>query len=263
MEPYSKLLNNCMATKKTATKKVAKKSTSENISAPLYNASGKSTGNVDLSGVVFNRAWNADLVHQVVIGMQANARAGLAHTKFRSEVSGSGKKPWQQKGTGRARHGSIRSPIWVGGGVSHGPRSEKDYSVKINKKSKTAALFATLSNKLQGGKIIFTETIDLKNAKTKDAEKMMKQFATIPGFETLNTAKKNNVLIMMPVISNDVRNSFRNITHVTLMESRNANPVDVMNYRYIIISNPTDATATWLAKKGAVNLSADKAGSAK
>jgi large subunit ribosomal protein L4 len=78
---------------------------------------GKSAGTVELTGAVFNRAWNADLVHQVVIGMQANARTGLAHTKFRSEVSGTGKKPWQQKGTGRARHGSKRSPIWVGGGV--------------------------------------------------------------------------------------------------------------------------------------------------
>lgn len=228
----------------------------ENISAPVYAVTGKSAGTVELSGAVFNRAWNADLVHQVVIGMQANARTGLAHTKFRGEVSGSGKKPWQQKGTGRARHGSTRSPIWVGGGVSHGPRNEKDYSVKINKKQKTAALFATLSEKLRKEKILFTEAVDLVNAKTKDAEKFLKNLESIKGFETINTDKKNNILIVMPAISEVVRNSFRNLNHVTLVEARNINPVDVMKYRYMIISNPTDSTALWLTKKGAVKKSA-------
>jgi large subunit ribosomal protein L4 len=244
-----------MATKKVATKKVAKKST-ENISAPLYSIAGKSTGNVELSGLVFNRSWNGDLVHQVIIGMQANARTGLAHTKFRGEVSGSGKKPWQQKGTGRARHGSTRSPIWRTGGVTHGPRNEKDYSVKINKKQKTAALFATLSEKLRKGKILFSESIDLGNAKTKDAEKILKNFESISGFETINTAKKNNILLVLPVVSEVVRNSFRNLNHVTLVEARNINPVDVMKYRYMIISNPTDTQAFFLTKRGAVKKSA-------
>lgn len=232
-----------------------KKKTTENLSASMYATSGKSSGTVELSGVVFNRPWNADLVHQVVVGMQANARTGLAHTKFRGEVSGTGKKPWQQKGTGQARHGSKRSPIWVGGGVAHGPRSDKDYSVKINKKQKTAALFATLSEKLRSGKILFSESIDLKNAKTKDAEVIMKNFAGVDGFTTLNTAKKNNALIVLPIISDVVKNSFRNLEHVTLVEARNLNPVDVMKYRYIIISNPTDATALWLSKRGAVKKS--------
>jgi large subunit ribosomal protein L4 len=234
--------------------KIIKKVT-ENLSAPLYTPTGKSTGNVELSGIVFNRSWNADLVHHVVMGMQANARTGLAHTKGRGEVSGGGKKPWQQKGTGRARHGSNRSPIWIGGGVTHGPTSEKNYSIKINKKEKTAALFATLSKKLKSDKIIFAESINLETPKTKDAEKMMHQFATIAGFETLNTPKKNNVLLVLPVISDVVRNSFRNLPHVTLVESRNLNPVEVMKYRYLIISNPTDAQAIWLTKRGAVKKS--------
>jgi large subunit ribosomal protein L4 len=233
-----------------------KKQTTENVSAAIYAINGKSAGSVELAGTIFNRPWNADLVHQVVVGMQANARTGLAHTKFRGEVSGTGKKPWQQKGTGQARHGSRRSPIWVGGGVSHGPRNEKDYSVKINKKQKTAALFTTLSEKLRKGKIIFTESIDLSNAKTKDAEKILKGFESVSGFETINTAKKNNILLVLPTVSEVVRNSFRNLNHVTLVEARNINPVDVMKYRYMIISNPTDATALWLSKKGAVKKSA-------
>ena len=88
--------------------------------------------------------------------------------------------------------------------------------------------------------------------KTKDAEKMLKNFATIAGFETINTEKKNNLLLVMPVISESVRNSFRNFTHVTLVESRNLNPVDVMKYRYVIISNPTETQAFFLTKRGAV-----------
>jgi len=239
-----------MATK-TTTKKSVNKS-GDNISVPVYAVTGKQSGTVDVSGSVFNRSWNSDLVHQVIIGMQANARTGLAHTKHRGEVSGGGKKPWQQKGTGRARHGSSRSPIWFGGGVSHGPRSDKDYSVKINKKQKTAALFAVLSKKLKDGRIIFSESIALEQPKTKDAEKMMKQFATIDGFTTLNTEKKNNVAIVLPVISEAIKNSFRNLPQVTLIEARNINPVDVMKYRYMIISNPTDAQAIFLTKRGAV-----------
>lgn len=233
-----------------------KKQTLENISASVYATTGKSAGSVELPGSIFNRPWNADLVHQVVVGMQANARTGLAHTKFRGEVSGTGKKPWQQKGTGQARHGSRRSPIWVGGGVAHGPRNEKDYSVKINKKQKTAALFTTLSEKLRKGKIIFTESLNLSAAKTKDAEKILKGLESISGFETLNTQKRNNILLVLPVVSDVLRNSFRNLSHVTVIEARNINPVDVMNYRYMIISNPTDASALWLSKRGAVKKSA-------
>jgi large subunit ribosomal protein L4 len=248
-----------MATKKT-TKKVAAtkavKKASENVSAPIYATSGKSTSNVELSGLVFDRAWNGDLVHHVVTGMMANTRTGLAHTKDRSEVSGGGKKPWQQKGTGRARHGSSRSPIWRKGGTTHGPRSEKDYTVKLNKKEKTAALFATLTRKFKTGKIIFSEMISFDNAKTKDAQMVLKNFESISGFETINTNKKNNILIVSPTISESMRNSFRNITHVTLMEGRNLNPVDVMKYRYMIISNPAEVQAFFLTKKGAVKKAA-------
>ena len=236
-------------------KKMTKK-TQENVSAPLFAVTGKSAGTVELSGIVFNRPWNADLVHHVVTRMQSNARTGLAHTKGRGEVSGGGKKPWRQKGTGRARHGSNRSPIWIGGGVTHGPTSEKNYTVKINKKEKTAALFATLSKKLKTQKILFTESINLDTPKTKDAEKIMHQLATISGFETINTEKKNNVLLVLPVVSDVVRNSFRNLPHVTLVESRNLNPVEVMKYRYLIISNPVDTQAIFLTKRGAVKKTA-------
>ena len=110
------------------------KEVSNKLETEVYNQKGKAVGKLSLPDEIFGLKWNADLVHQVVVAMQANARIPVAHTKTRGEVSGTGKKPWRQKGTGRARHGSKRSPIWVGGGVAHGPRNEKDYKQKINKR---------------------------------------------------------------------------------------------------------------------------------
>src|SRR5574343_1462415 len=115
----------------------------------LFNQDGKQSGQVELSDNLFARAWNPSLVHQVLVSYQANDRGGLAHTKTRDEVAGSGKKPWRQKGTGQARHGSRRSPIWVGGGVTFGPRNTTDWTQKINRKVKFAALASILSKKLE------------------------------------------------------------------------------------------------------------------
>src|SRR6202167_3095081 len=104
------------------------------MEAIIYNTQGKKSGSVDLPEAIFGIKWNDSLMHQVVTSMQDNARTNVAHTKGRGEVRGGGKKPWRQKGTGRARHGSIRSPIWKGGGVTHGPSKDKVYSVAIPKK---------------------------------------------------------------------------------------------------------------------------------
>src|SRR5436853_6808436 len=124
----------------------------------IYNIEGKETGKITLPENIFGLPWNADLVHLVVVGMHANARTNVAHTKDRGEVRGGGKKPWRQKGTGRARHGSIRSPIWRGGGVTHGPRNEKNYARAIPKKIRAKALFMALSRKLKDGEIIFVDS---------------------------------------------------------------------------------------------------------
>src|ERR1035437_1215074 len=135
----------------------------------LYNQKGQEAGKIKLSEAVFGAQWNADLVHLVMVAMRSNERDPIAHTKTRGEVRGGGKKPWQQKGTGRARHGSTRSPIWVGGGVTHGPRNDKDYSRKVNKKMKAKALYTILSRKFSDGQIVFVDDISFRAPKTKDA----------------------------------------------------------------------------------------------
>ena len=128
------------------------------MQANIYNQKGKDAGSIALPERVFAAKWRADLVHQVVEGMRSNKRAGTADTKGRGEVRGGGRKPWKQKGTGRARHGSSRSPIWVGGGVTHGPLAEKNYKRKISKKMRAQALFSVLSKKMKDGEIIFVDS---------------------------------------------------------------------------------------------------------
>ena len=165
------------------------------MEAVIYNQKGEKAGKVTLPESVFGLPWNGDLVHQVMTSMQSNKRAGTAHTKDRSEVSGGGRKPWRQKGTGRARHGSIRSPIWRGGGVTHGPTKEKNYNKKINKKMKTKALFTVLSEKQRSGEILFIDKIEFSDAKTKKAREVLVSLSKISGFERL-VGGKNKVIYL-------------------------------------------------------------------
>ena len=175
--------------------------------------------------------------------MQANARTPVAHTKTRGEVRGGGKKPWKQKGTGRARHGSSRSPIWKGGGITHGPRNDKSYEQKINKKMRAKALYTVLSEKLRKGQILFVEELSLKNIKTKDAAQVMKDLSSVKGFEKIVGGKKANTYITIPAKGDTLKKSFANIPTVELDEVRNINPVDLLAFRYIIISQPTESIA--------------------
>ena len=209
----------------------------------IYNQKGKAVGKLELPESIFGLPWNGDLVHQVVTAMQANSRTPIAHTKDRSDVRGGGKKPWKQKGTGRARHGSSRSPIWVGGGVAHGPRNDKSYDQKINKKMKAKALFTVLSEKFRKGQVLFLEELTLKNIKTKDAVSIINDLSTVKGFERIVGGKKPNTYITIPAKGDTLKKSFANIPTVEIDEVRNINPVDLLAFRYIIISQPKESFA--------------------
>lgn len=246
-------------TKKTTVKKApAKKAAPRAKKAPeitagkgeavVFGMDGSKSGTIALPAELFGARWNSDLVHQVVVGMQANARPTVAHTKFRSEVSGGGKKPWKQKGTGRARHGSNRSPIWVGGGTTHGPRAERDYSVKINKKMRTAALVTVLSRKMKDGEVILVDKMSFGSPKTSEAVKALSALAKAAEAPMLRTKRANAALIVLSGNDAAAKKSFRNIGNVASEEARNLNPVDIMNRRYLVIENPTETFAVLSGK---------------
>jgi large subunit ribosomal protein L4 len=208
------------------------------MNAKIYSKEGKETGSLVLSDAVFGVAWNPTLVHEVVVGMQANARANTAHTKDRSEVRGGGKKPWKQKGTGRARHGSNRSPIWTGGGVTFGPRNERDYSVKINKKVKAKALASVLSKKLVDQEVIFIDSLTMGGPKTKEAKAVILAIAKSAGFDSLATKRKNAALVVLAARDEATEKSFRNFGNIEVMQAKDVNPVELLTYKYVVVADP-------------------------
>lgn len=211
------------------------------MEAIIYDKNGKKKGTVVLPERIFGLPWNGDLVHQVVVSQQANARTPIAHTKDRSEVRGGGRKPWRQKGTGRARHGSRRSPIWIGGGVTFGPRNEKNYSKKINKKMRAKALYTILSKKLKDGEIMFVDNISFTEPKTTAAKEVLTSLMAVSGYEKLITKKRNAALVALSEHDEVTAKSFRNFGNITVDEVRNLNPVTALTYKYLIIANPESA----------------------
>jgi len=211
------------------------------MQAKIYNQKGTDAGTIDLPEKVFAAKWRADLVHQVVEGMKSNKRAGTADTKGRGEVRGGGRKPWKQKGTGRARHGSTRSPIWVGGGVTHGPLAEKNYKRKISKKMRAQALFSVLSKKLKDGEIIFVDSLAVPEIKTKTAVTMMQNLANASSLKALAGSKKPRVLAALFERNVKTERSFRNLPQLEIAFLKNLNPLDVLNYKYLLIENPGEA----------------------
>ena len=217
----------------------------------VFTKDGKESGKVTLPEAVFGAKWNPDLVHEVVVSMQSNARSGNAHTKDRSEVSGGGKKPWKQKGTGRARHGSRRSPMWVGGGVTHGPRSEKDYGKKINKKVRAKALAITLSKKHADGEVIFVDTLTLDAPKTADAKNIVAALAKGSKHEDLATKRNNAALVVLSERNEATEKSFRNFGNVLVAQAKDINPVDLLTYKYVVVAEPTKTLPTFESRVGA------------
>ena len=221
-----------------ATQKTQKTKKSINLEAAVYASDGKAKGTVKLPEGVFGLNWNADLVHQVVVAMQANARQSNAHTKDRAEVRGGGKKPWAQKGTGRARHGSSRSPIWRHGGVTFGPRNTTDYSQKINRKMRVKALYTVLSKKYADGNMLFLSSLPIAEPKTKVAREMLSQLGTITGYDSVATRRKNGVYLVLPKADASVKKSFQNMGNVLVGTVNSINPVDLLTYKNVLVVDP-------------------------
>ena len=213
----------------------------------VYTTEGKVSRKVSLPENIFGVKWNADLVAQVTVSQAANRRAATAHTKDRGEVSGGGKKPWQQKGTGRARHGSSRSPIWRHGGVTFGPRNDKSYKKTITRSMMNSALFYMLSAKYAQGKILFVDNLATAG-KTKEAESIMKDLSVVDGFKTITYKKIGDVYMTTPKGEDATKRSFRNLPYINLHNMDDLNPLDLANTRYVIITNP-EATFEYLTSK--------------
>ena len=208
---------------------------------------GDKVGVTTLPESIFNAPWRADLVHQVTTAMQANARQNRAHTKDRSEVSGGGKKPWKQKGTGQARHGSTRSPIWRHGGITFGPRNERDYSEKINKKMRMGALISVLSKKAKDGEIILVDKLSFAAPKTAEAKNFIVALAKGAGVSALRKHNKAALIALASYDTNTIK-SFANIGTIATEEVRNLNPLSLMTSKYLIIEQPEE-TFTALAAR--------------
>ncbi len=208
------------------------------MEANVYNKKGEIFGKIELPRGVFGLPWNGDMVSQTINSIRSSTRTGTANAKDRSEVRGGGRKPWKQKGTGRARHGSTRSPIWVGGGATHGPRSEKNYDRKVNKKVKDKTLYTILSAKFRDGELLFVDDASIGEVKTKKATEMLKIFSGIKGYEKINYKNGNRALIYLPNNDEKTIKSFKNIKTVSVDEVRNMDPFSVINYKFIVISSP-------------------------
>jgi len=196
----------------------------------VYNQKGEEVGKVELPAKVFDLELNKDLVHQVVVAQMANNRKVIAHTKDRSERRGGGRKPWRQKGTGRARHGSIRSPIWRGGGISFGPTKERVFTKKVNKKIKQKALFMALSSKVRDGEMVLLDKLEIKEIKTKAMASILNDLK--------NKLKKDlnkSVLIVLPKTDVDIIRANNNIPKTKIIRADSLNVLDILNYKYFLI----------------------------
>lgn len=188
----------------------------------VYNQKAEVVGEIELNDKIYAVKPTMHLLAEAVRVQASNARKGLANTKTRGEVSGGGKKPWKQKGTGRARVGSTRSPIWRHGGITFGPTSDRNWALKINKKAKTKALFMSLSDKVTDGKLIVIDGMDIENAKTKNFVQIMASFEA-----KLNTLGKKQLLVMPKKQDSLVRAS-RNIPHLQSTLATSLNVTDIL-----------------------------------
>ncbi|MHB8171530.1 MAG: 50S ribosomal protein L4 [Thermincolia bacterium] len=190
----------------------------------IYNINGQQVGDIELKEEIFGIEPNKHVLHQAVVLQLASQRQGTASTKTRAEVRGGGRKPWRQKGTGRARHGSIRSPIWTGGGITFGPKPRK-YGFSIPKKVRRLALKSALSSKVLAGELVIIDELSMEQPKTKDMVKIL---------DNLKVAEKALVVTAEP--NENIERSARNIPGVTPMSANGLNVYDILKHGKLVIT---------------------------
>ncbi len=203
----------------------------------LYNFKNEVVGQAELPDAVFNVSWKPALVQQVLTAQLANRRSPWSHAKDRSEVRGGGRKPWRQKGTGRARHGSTRSPLWRGGGKAHGPQNERDYTQKVNVKMKRTALLSVFSKKLKDAEVKVFDSLAIDAPKTR---------AIAPAVRMLVAAtkktKKFDTLFIPESSNKNLFRAARNLPKVKVVSPESLNVYDVLNYKHVFIDQKAVAT---------------------
>ena len=239
---------------------------SKKLTVQVYSQIGEKVGEMELNSKVFGMQPKESVVHQVAVAQLANSRAAIAHTKDRSEVRGGGVKPWRQKGTGRARHGSTRSPIWVGGGVTFGPTKDRNFSQKVNKKMKTKALFMCLSDKVNQDWLILLDKLNVADGKTREIADILKSLkgvlklreSRIKKQVLKDASKKGNkkeeaeqedkevkkfdikkyklsLLVVLPKSDRKIFNAGRNITGLKITTADSLNVVDLLRYQKVLM----------------------------
>jgi large subunit ribosomal protein L4 len=195
------------------------------VKVAVYNQTGKKIEDLELNEAVFGVKINESLVHQVYLALEANARQPWANTKDKGEVRGGGKKPWKQKGTGRARHGSIRSPLWKGGGVTFGPLNTRNYKQKINKKMNQTAVKSCFLDKALNEKMIVLDSL-VSDGKTKQMAELRNKLPGLGKTTLLLNSKDDEKLNL----------ATRNIQKLDMQRIADVNVVDMMHHQYIIIT---------------------------
>jgi large subunit ribosomal protein L4 len=210
------------------------------LKTKVYNQKAQEVGELELSDKIFAIKVNEALVHQAMVAEMANQRQVLAHTKDRSEVRGGGKKPWRQKGTGRARAGSSRSPIWIGGGVTFGPLKSRNFKKEINKKMKQKAVYMVLSDKVANKNFAILDKLEMEEFKTKNFDSMVKNIEE-KVFIGQNDGKDKKTKRSMLIINDkaDEKNKFsaRNLPGIKLINITNIKITDLLKYKNLVLSS--------------------------
>jgi len=229
------------------------------ITTQVFDQTGKEVKKIDLNPAVFGVEIKESVVHQIAVAHMANSRVAIAHTKTRGEVRGGGKKPWAQKGTGRARHGSSRSPIWVGGGVTFGPRKDRNFAQKVNKKMKRKALFMCLTDKVNSDLFFVLDKLSIKEGKTKEMTSFLEGLKDVLKYEMkakkdgrVKSSKDDNAtqkakvgkfdlkrcklstLVVIPEAEEKIFKAARNLENIKITRADSLNVVDLLKYKRVL-----------------------------